>query len=75
MYNRVKYVLKLEKYVGGVKMKEKILNEFMSEDILGMLNDCENSREIISESPSYEDEQNKNIEDSIYYGPTYATNI
>lgn len=70
-----KYIIKLEKYVGGKKMEERVLKEFMSSEILGILDDCEISRKITHQIPMYTDDQNRAVEDSIYYGATYSTSI
>lgn len=70
-----KYILKLEKFMGGRKVEERILKEFTSSEVLGILKDCESSKEVSDFIPVYMDEQNRSIEDSLYYGATYTTEI
>ena len=71
------FVIKVEKYKGGIKMAEVILKEFFAEDIdmNDILGKCNESKELNNTIPLILDEYNKDIEDSIYFGGTYTANI
>lgn len=73
----LQYVIKLEKFEGGIKMDEIILKDFFAEnvDMAAILGKCKEAKELIDIIPAINDEFNRQVEDSIYFGSTYTSNI
>jgi D-arabinose 5-phosphate isomerase GutQ len=72
---KIHIVFKMEFFTGGEKMEEIILKEIEAEDIMSIISDCNETKEIVNNYNNITNDIDKSIEDCIYYGSSYSVDI